>query len=250
MAVQVESAPARGYPREYYEARLNPMLRAEIRHLIALAAVRPQESVLELGCGGGQFLSACARHRPLLLMGTDLNREAMALSRRVAPAAAFALADAARLPFDDGSFDVIVAQHLIEHFERPDELLLEWRRVLSASGRIVIATPNAQHPDTVLFDDPTHRRIYDTCTLRQLFAGNGFSVDRCYTLMPFLGNRRLTWTAAKWTMSPLLVLRFLPYFRDRGLTLFLAAKKQESTSHSRVEADACFEPANDQRRPA
>jgi ubiquinone/menaquinone biosynthesis C-methylase UbiE len=226
VAVDVQSAPAGGYSRAYYLARVGPMFWVEVRHLMSLAAVETGERILELGCGGGDFLSACAeRCRPSLIVGLDVNREATALARRLAPAAVVALADAVRLPFRDGVFHAVVAQHLIEHFERPDEVVREWSRVLRPGGRVAVATPNIMYPDPGLFDDPTHRQIYSRASLKGLFQRNGFSVERCYTVMPFLGNRRLTWTVARWFLRLLLAFRFLPYFRLRGLTLFLGARK-------------------------
>jgi ubiquinone/menaquinone biosynthesis C-methylase UbiE len=226
LVVEVKSAAAEGYSREYYLARPNVMFWVEVRHLMSLAAVGTGERVLELGCGGGGFLSACAgRRRPGLIVGLDVNRTATTLACRLAPAAVVALADAVRLPFRDGAFHAVVAQHLIEHFERPDEVLREWRRVLAPDGRIAVVTPNVMYPDPGLFDDPTHRHIYSRAGLSDLFQRNGFAVERCYTLMAFLGNRRLTWTVARWFMGLLLGLRFLPYFRDRGLSLLVGARK-------------------------
>jgi SAM-dependent methyltransferase len=225
MAVELKSAPADGYSREYYAARDNVMFQAEVKHLLMLAAPSPEDRVLEPGCGSGLFLAACQRERPpALLVGVDVNAGAVSLAARVAPAA---LADAARLPVPTGALQIIVAQHLIEHFERPDEALREWRRALAPGGRVVIATPNAAYPDPALFDDPTHRHLYRQPQIRRLLEENGFRVERCYTLMPFLGNRRFTRTLAKWFLGPLLALRFLPYFRTRGLTLFLSARKVE-----------------------
>jgi SAM-dependent methyltransferase len=224
-AVELKGALADGYSREYYAARDNVMFQAEVKHLLMLAAPSPEDRMLEPGCGGGLFLAACRRERtPALLMGVDVNAGAASLAARVAPAV---LADAARLPVVAGAFDVIVAQHLIEHFGRPEEALREWHRALAPGGRVVVATPNAAYPDPALFDDPTHRHIYLPSEIRRLFEENGFRVERCYTLMPFLGSRRLTWTLAKWFVGPLLALRFLPYFRTRGLTLFLSAGKVE-----------------------
>ena len=225
MTVEVESAPANGYTREYYEARPNLMLWTEVRQLMSLVAVKPGERVLELGCGGGAFLSACAERRPSLVVGLDVNGEAAAVARRQAPAAQLALADALRLPFDDGAFHAIVAQHLIEHFERPDPVLQEWGRILAPGGRIVVATPNVEYPDPALFDDATHHHIYSMAGLKEVFQSNGFHVERCRTLMPFLGNRRLTWKLAYSFPRLLLILGLLPYFRDRGLTLLLLARK-------------------------
>jgi ubiquinone/menaquinone biosynthesis C-methylase UbiE len=226
MVVEVKSAAAEGYSTEYYLACPNCMFWAEVRHLLSLAAAETGERVLELGCGGGGLLSACAeRRRPFLIVGLDVNRTATTLACRLAPTAVVGLADAGCLPFGDGTFHAVVAQHLIEHFERPDEVLREWSRVLVPGGRIAVATPNAMYPDPGLFDDPTHRHIYSRAGLSDLFQRNGFAVDRCYTLMAFLGNRRLTWTVARWSLRLLLGMRFLPYFHDRGATLLLRARK-------------------------
>jgi SAM-dependent methyltransferase len=49
-----------------------------------------------------------------------------------------------RLPFDDGSADLVHASHILEHFSTEDvpRLLHEWRRVLSGGGRLFVAVPD------------------------------------------------------------------------------------------------------------
>lgn len=49
-----------------------------------------------------------------------------------------------RLPFDDGSADLVYAAHILEHFPHGDvpRLLLEWRRVLRDGGQLLIAVPD------------------------------------------------------------------------------------------------------------
>ena len=231
MAVNLKVAPAAGYSREYYAARDNAMFRAEVRHLLSACRLSGRERVLEVGCGGGGFLRACAPSpKAGLTVGLDSNNAGMALARRCAPDAALAVGDATRLPFADGSFDAIVAQHVIEHFDRPDELLREWGRVLADGGRIAVATPNVRYPDPALFDDPSHRHIYSREELRALFQRNGFRVEQAYSLMPFLGSRRLTWRMARLSLRSLLALRHLPYVSERGLTLILQARKGEGAS--------------------
>lgn len=51
-----------------------------------------------------------------------------------------------RLPFEDGSADLVYASHLLEHFptDQVPELLAEWRRVLRAGGVLLVAVPDLE----------------------------------------------------------------------------------------------------------
>jgi ubiquinone/menaquinone biosynthesis C-methylase UbiE len=46
----------------------------------------------------------------------------------------FQVADALQLPFDDGSFDVVVCSHVYEHVPDPDKMFSEIHRVLKENG--------------------------------------------------------------------------------------------------------------------
>ena len=52
--------------------------------------------------------------------------------------------DVKKLPFEDGSFDYVLASDIIEHFpiSITDSLLREWQRVLCPNGILEIRTPN------------------------------------------------------------------------------------------------------------
>lgn len=59
-------------------------------------------------------------------------------------------ADAARLPFADGSFDRIVSADVLEHLPEPEATLREFRRCLSDDGRVVLlfnpwSSPRGSH---------------------------------------------------------------------------------------------------------
>ena len=49
-----------------------------------------------------------------------------------------------RFPFDDNTFDYVMAEHMIEHieYEAADVMLRECFRVLKPGGRVRIATPD------------------------------------------------------------------------------------------------------------
>jgi SAM-dependent methyltransferase len=57
----------------------------------------------------------------------------------------FAVTDAAALPFGDGSFDVVVANHMLYHVTDLDRAVTELRRVVAPGGRLVAATNGPQH---------------------------------------------------------------------------------------------------------
>ncbi|MDI6623186.1 MAG: class I SAM-dependent methyltransferase [Brevundimonas sp.] len=48
----------------------------------------------------------------------------------------------APLPYDDGSFDLIVCRYVLEHVECPETVSAELRRILAPGGTILAITPN------------------------------------------------------------------------------------------------------------
>jgi SAM-dependent methyltransferase len=100
--------------------------------------VKAGARVLDVGCGHAGWLVA-ELGPASLAAGADPDLEALgrntSLPCRVA-------ATAERLPFLEGSFDVVVSAWLFEHLERPAAALAEMGRVLRPEGRLVFLTPN------------------------------------------------------------------------------------------------------------
>ena len=59
-----------------------------------------------------------------------------------------------RLPFDDGSAELIYAVHLLEHVatDRVPEVLADWRRVLRPGGVLMVAVPDLDAIARILVD--------------------------------------------------------------------------------------------------
>lgn len=76
--------------------------------------------------------SACARWFP--------NRVAINITPNEH---AHALADAYRLPFGDGTFDVVLCAEVLEHMYSPALALAEIQRVLKTGGKLLLTTPFA-----------------------------------------------------------------------------------------------------------
>jgi SAM-dependent methyltransferase len=98
-----------------------------------LARSLSTDRVLELGCGEGTLLAALtAAHK----YGIDPSVHALVRARNRS-AAECAVARAEELPFPSGSFDLVIAVGVMEHFEKPDEAAAEVRRVLAPAGYYV-----------------------------------------------------------------------------------------------------------------
>ena len=106
-------------------------------------ALPAQATVLEAGCGRTTRLIQ-RRDRIRNLVGVDLDFEA---GRQNAALDSFLVADLCeQLPFADASFDVVYANFVVEHLERPDDTFREWHRVLRPGGHLVLLTTNRASP--------------------------------------------------------------------------------------------------------
>jgi SAM-dependent methyltransferase len=115
------------------------------------------------------------------------------------------------IPFDDGYFDAIICNAVLEHVENPEKVLAEFARVLRPSGTLYLCVPFMQ-PEHL---DPTDFQRYTVDGLAALVRRHGFDVREAsamhsvYTtlgwilfewLRPFPGWRgwMLRWAIAPW----------------------------------------------------
>lgn len=107
---------------------------------------------LDLGCGAGGKAVYFASLGAARVVGVDVvphyAEEGRDLARRkgYAHVCEFITASATDLPFPDGSFDLIMANDVVEHLAEPEQSLLEAYRVLAPGGRIFISFPPYNHP--------------------------------------------------------------------------------------------------------
>lgn len=109
------------------------------------ASIRTQDIILDVGCGGGRTLSKLAAMAPQgKVYGIDHSAESVAMAVRINQQSIdmarveVRQASVSRLPFPDGSFDVITA--IETHFwwpTLPSDLREVWR-VLKPGGRLIL----------------------------------------------------------------------------------------------------------------
>ncbi len=110
------------------------------------------------------------------------------------------MGDLDHLPFSSSSFDVVTANMVFEHLEKPLQVLKEVHRVMRPGGRLLVHTPNRDAPSIRMAaatperlkkwiiwmlerrkeEDvfPTHYQVNTPADIRRLAAESGFEVER------------------------------------------------------------------------
>ncbi len=109
-------------------------------------APRPDERVLDVGCGTG----LAARLAPGHYVGVDASLPYLRMTRRWARAATVSVAqtDGAVLPFRDGAFDKAIVVNVVHHLDDDavDRLLAELRRTVRGDVVLADADPEKANP--------------------------------------------------------------------------------------------------------
>jgi ubiquinone/menaquinone biosynthesis C-methylase UbiE len=110
-----------------------------MRRALDLAEVSPHARVLDVGCGTGRWLR---RYSGLGFeaTGVDATAEMLRAARTRGTSAPLVAAEANRLPFRDGEFDVVSDVTVIQHIPAAlqPEALREMTRVLKTGGRLIL----------------------------------------------------------------------------------------------------------------
>ena len=102
----------------------------------------PELTALDVGCASG-IMSNYMASRFKYIAGIDVDRKALdyANSKKAINAELFP-ADATRLPFKSGAFDVVICAHVYEHVHHSGNLMKEIYRVLRSEGVCFFAAGN------------------------------------------------------------------------------------------------------------
>ena len=182
--------------------------------------VKPNDIVLDLGCGFGEFLThlQCARK-----IGVDLNEEP---SGRLAQDIEFHAGDVCNLGFlADAGVNVVFTSNLMEHL--PDKvavekMLSEARRVLAPGGHFIAMGPNLRYLPGRYWDFWDHLVPITDSSLVEALELSGFNIcDRIPRFMPYT-------TCSPMPQSPALVrwyLRLRPVWKLLGRQFLIRAVK-------------------------
>jgi ubiquinone/menaquinone biosynthesis C-methylase UbiE len=142
--------------------------------------------LLEVGSGMGHLVGQL--EDTFQTYGMDLNHWAVKQSKDVVQKTHLQTASAQELPFSDGSFNVIIIKHIVEHLPDPRKAIREIGRVTEAGGTLILATPNL---DSLLkpwkgdawigYQDPTHISLKPPAEWLSLIKAAGFELIKVFS---------------------------------------------------------------------
>ena len=107
--------------------------------------------LLEIGCGSGIDTAEFARHGAIVT-STDLTGKSVELTRNLLKEIGLServiQADAAKLPFEDKSFDCVYSYGVLHHIPDLETALAEIHRVLKPGGKLMVML---YHRDSLLY---------------------------------------------------------------------------------------------------
>jgi len=152
-----------------------------LRLLVDLAGAGPEDTALDVACGGGLVVCALAE-RVRHASGIDLTPAMLERARALAQTrglsnVTFELGSAHPLPYPDAAFTIVVSRFAFHHFQDPLGVLAEMVRVCAPGGRVLVcdvqASPDPQKAAEFnrmeVLRDPSHVRAMPEDELRGLF---------------------------------------------------------------------------------
>ena len=156
-----------------------------LRNIVAATQAGPDDTVLDVACGGGVVLCAFAPYVKHAT-GIDMTPAMVDFGRELAAKKGLAnvtlkQGDVTTLPFPDGFFSVVVTRYTFHHFLDPLAVFKEMVRVCRRGGLIAVvdiyasedAAKAAQWNRLELLRDPSHVRCLPLGELKALFGKVG-----------------------------------------------------------------------------
>ncbi|HEY2621515.1 MAG TPA: methyltransferase domain-containing protein [Acetobacteraceae bacterium] len=156
-----------------------------LRMIVESAKPRPRDTLLDVACGGGIVVSAFAPH-VRHATGIDMTPAMLDRARQLAAEkgienVTWERGDVGRLPYADGTFDIVATRFSLHHFLDPLGVLREMVRVCAPGGRVVVVdmyasddpAKAAEWNRAEILRDPSHVRCLTLSELKALFGSVG-----------------------------------------------------------------------------
>ncbi|TRO54828.1 methyltransferase domain-containing protein [Candidatus Bathyarchaeota archaeon] len=153
-----------------------------LKQLIATSEVRRDSTVLEVGCGTGNYIHAFHSATDAKSWGVDASEQMLTQAKHQSPDIVFSQGLASSLQFGEAFFDFVFSVDLVQHLEDIIPYFSEVFRILKPGGRICTVTDSEEiirtrrplafyFPDTITVDI---ERYPSLLVLRKRMGDAGF----------------------------------------------------------------------------
>ena len=114
----------------------------KLGHKIVLGMVKSRSSVLDLGCGSGELMSALERRNKCKVQGIEINEQAIYECVAKGLSVLHGDIDSGLIDYGDKSFDYVILNQSFQQVKQPDMVLKEALRV---GKEVIVSFPNFAH---------------------------------------------------------------------------------------------------------
>ena len=163
-------------------------IKRRARSITQGAELKEGMTVLELGCGTGEYTKEFAEEK-VQLVSLDISPEMVKVARsKTGNSVKYIVSNAEHLPFKDGVFDSVLGNAILHHFPDLSTALLEVGRIKTQRARIVFREPNLYNPGKFFaFGIPILRlfrknrwspseKVFSRSFIKKLLEKTGYSV--------------------------------------------------------------------------
>lgn len=160
------------------------------RAALEASGVCGEDVVLDVACGPGILACAFAQHArhvtgvditpAMLERAANLQRESSLQNVE------WQSCDVSQLPFEDGSFTLLITRYAFHHFEEPETVLAEMVRVCRPGGKLVVidSAPPVEKVDAFneveRMRDPSHTAALPAEEVARMMRSQGLQIERSY----------------------------------------------------------------------
>ena len=161
-----------------------------LRAIVEAAEAGPDDTVLDVACGGGIVVCGFAPHvrhaTGIDMTPAMLERARLLAAEKRLTNVSWREGDVTALPYPDGAFTIVVTRFAVHHFPDPPAVFREMVRVCAPGGRIVVVDTfgSADPAKAATFNrleklrDPSHVRCLALAELKGLFRDAGLGEPR------------------------------------------------------------------------
>lgn len=167
------SGTKRGLVNKIYNVVRNYTISAKVKMVQGLNRNKDQKSLLDIGCGTGEFLNAC-KAQGWKVQGIEPSPGAR---QKIKENYGIDAKPSDLLFTMEGRFSIITMWHVLEHVHQLDRSIEAIKKLLAPKGRLIVALPNCDSWDAkkygaywAAWDVPRHLYHFRKVDVEKLFS--------------------------------------------------------------------------------